>query len=304
MTIRETFQAIPPQASDRTPEWAAAQAAAAAAAGLTLTPPNANELVLDLLATHDAHSLPLRPLLRAGGLFGFSDQTIRVALSRLKRDGRVVTTARGVYALPPGGSLLMREVEGWGAKEARAVAWTGAWIAVAVGGLDRTDRPLLRRHERALRLRGFQGFAPGLHLRPDNLAGGTGAVRSDLMALGLAPTALVCRLDQLSADDERRARDLWDLPCLAAGYHALLDLVASGDAALDASDAGQLAAEQAAAQALTLGRVVIRSLIRDPLLPDAMLPAADRRRLVAAVAAYQRRAKHLWTGLLTAWAAG
>ncbi|MFD0390982.1 hypothetical protein ACFQ4K_29245 [Tistrella bauzanensis] len=99
------------------PEWAAAQAAAAAAAGLTLTPPNANELVLDLLATHDAHSLPLRPLLRAGGLFGFSDQTIRVALSRLKRDGRVVTTARGIYALPPGGSLLMREVEGWGPRK-------------------------------------------------------------------------------------------------------------------------------------------------------------------------------------------
>ena len=63
------------------------------------TPPNAREMVLDLLTTHDAHELPLKALVRAGNLFGYTDQTVRVALSRLKADGVIASPARGVHAL-------------------------------------------------------------------------------------------------------------------------------------------------------------------------------------------------------------
>ena len=70
------------------------------------TPPNAREMVLDLLTTHDAHELPLKALVRAGNLFGYTDQTVRVALSRLKADGVIASPARGVHALAAAGALV------------------------------------------------------------------------------------------------------------------------------------------------------------------------------------------------------
>lgn len=267
------------------------------------TPPNAREMVLDLLTTHDAHELPLKALVRAGNLFGYTDQTVRVALSRLKADGVIASPARGVHALAAAGALV-REVEGWRRREGRLVAWSGAWIGVADAAIDRTDRPQLRRHDRALRLRGFRQLTQGVWIRPDNLAGGTTALRDDLAQLGLAPLATVFRLDDLAPEDERRARALWDAASMDRTEADLDRLLVLGNAAQDAVEAGEAAPEPVAADSLAIGRTVIRNLVRDPLLPDELRPGETRRRLTEGMIAYQLRAKALWIRLLDRWAAG
>jgi len=254
----------------------------------------AADLVLDILSTHDARQVSVAALCRAGEVCGLRDQNVRVALNRLVRQGKIANPARGLYALNPGGSGLFGEVESWLSKERRAVAWQGGWVGVVDGAVPRREKTLWRRHERALMLRGFRALeTSGLQLRPDNLHGGVTALRDDLRGLGLADQASVIAISGLSDDDEQRAWKLWDLQGLERLYQDML-------ARLERSQAGlhTQAPEVAARESLLLGRAAIRSIIHDPLLPDALMGGDLRHRLIERMRAYQRQAKALWMEVL------
>tara|TARA_R100001143_G_scaffold60870_1_gene60750 strand:- start:4940 stop:5785 length:846 start_codon:yes stop_codon:yes gene_type:complete len=254
----------------------------------------AGDLVLDVLSTHDAPQVSVAALCLAGAVCGFRDQNVRVALNRLVRQGKIVNPARGVYALKADGSGLFGEVESWLRKEQRAVGWQGGWIGVVDGAVPRREKTLWRRHERALALRGFRALgASGLQLRPDNLHGGVAALRDDLRGLGLAHQASVIAVNGLCDPDERRARGLWDLDGLERLY---LDMLAR----LERSQSGlhRLAPEAAARESLLLGRAAIRLIIRDPLLPDALMGGDARHRLIERMRDYQAHAKTLWMRIL------
>lgn len=254
----------------------------------------AADLVLDILSTHDARQVSVAALCRAGEVCGLRDQNVRVALNRLVRQGKIANPARGLYALNPGGSGLFGEVESWLSKERRAVAWQGGWVGVVDGAVPRREKTLWRRHERALMLRGFRALeTSGLQLRPDNLHGGVTALRDDLRGLGLADQASVIAISGLSDDDEQRAWKLWDLQGLERLYQDTL-------ARLERSQAGlhTQAPEVAARESLLLGRAAIRSIIHDPLLPDALMGGDLRHRLIERMRAYQRQAKALWMEVL------
>ena len=51
-------------------------------------------------------------------------------------------------------------------------------------------------------------------------------------------------------------------------------------------------------ESFLLGGRVIRELVSDPLLPDALAPAAERRGLVAAMRRYDRIGRRLWAGFM------
>ncbi len=57
--------------------------------------------------------------------------------------------------------------------------------------------------------------------------------------------------------------------------------------------------EAAMVEAFLLGRAVIRELVLDPLLPDAICPSADRQALAAALRRYDRLGRAAWAGFLT-----
>ena len=256
----------------------------------------AADLVLDILSTHDARQVSVAALCRAGEVCGLRDQNVRVALNRLVRQGKVANPARGLYALNPGGSGLFGEVESWLSKEQRAVAWQGGWVGVVDGAVPRREKTLWRRHERALMLRGFRALGvSGLQLRPDNLHGGVPGLREDLRALGLADQATVIAVGELSREDEQRARGLWDLAALEAAYRDMLSRLERSQAGLHA-----LPAEVAARESLLLGRAAIRSIIHDPLLPDALMGGDLRHRLIERMRDYQSEAKQLWMRVLPA----
>jgi len=256
-------------------------------------PISANELVLDLLETHNAHELSVAALCRAAGVFLLTEQSVRVALSRLVRQGKVSKTGRGQYALNPAGSSLFRDVENWLRKEQRAVAWEGGWVGVFDGAVPRRNRVAWRRHCRALDLRGLRSLSSGLQLRPDNLAGGVASLRGDLEGLGLAPGAVVLGVDQLAAADEDAVRHLWDGAALRRDYREMLSWLERSGSRLEG-----MSQDQAAAETLMVGRAVIRGIIRDPLLPDALVSGEDRRELIARMRDYQDRAKVIWMRVL------
>lgn len=242
-------------------------------------------------------ALGVRELLAAGALFGMTDNGMRVALARGVAAGLLVAPRRGVYALGPQARPLADEVGRWRHVAAQLGGWSGDWIGVHVGATGRSDRTALRSRERAFALLGLAEFERGLHLRPDNLAGGVEALRARLGALVPAgtETGTVFVVRALSAADAARAAGLWDTASLDATYR---DTTAQLAAWLD--DAKALPLNRAAREAFELGHHAIRQLVFDPLLPAPLVDEAARRRFIATVARFDDAGQAIWRRFLAA----
>jgi phenylacetic acid degradation operon negative regulatory protein len=173
------------------------------------------------------------------------------------------------------------------------VEWSGAWIAAYTGDVSRTDRRQLRRHEGALRLRGFRPLRQDLWIRPDNLRGGVHVVAADLVALGLAKNSIVFIASSLSAAEDPVARTLWDSASLLEGYLGLIEELKRSE-----ERASSLPIDQALVETLSIGRYVIRHILLDPLLPKALLATDDRYRLIEQMRQYDRLGQRLWQAFL------
>ena len=252
-----------------------------------------NELVMDLLATHPAHELSAASLCEAGALVGLSGQSVRVTLTRLLREGKITSPARGLYAWNPAGNSLYHDVENWIAKERRSSPWQGGWIGVLDTAVARRNKPVWRAHERALRLRGFERLFEGLSVRPNNLVGGVVVLRSDLNSLGLAAQTHVFEVGSFSDEDEQAARALWNRDVMIAQYAELVEQVTSCFQRLET-----LLPKEAAAESLLFGRGVIREIVRDPLLPEELVPGEQRLRLINRMHEYQAKAIRIWFDVL------
>ncbi len=255
--------------------------------------PTARSLVLDLLSTLRGGSMPVSALVAAGALFGIGENPVRVAVARLRASGRLERDERGRYRLGAGAEPVDRQVRAWRRLEERLRRWDGAWIGVHGAAPARAGRRLRAGRERALRLLGFEGLEPSLALRPDNLRGGVAGVREVLRALGLEPRALVFRIDALEPAADRRARALWDAEALRGAYAATAAELAASEARLP-----HRSAEAAMVESFLLGGRAIRQLALDPLLPEPIVPAAERRALVDATLRYDRAGRRAWAPFL------
>ena len=247
--------------------------------------PTAKSLILDLLATLREGSMPVRALVAAGGLFGLDDNNVRVALARLLAAGLVERDERGRYRVGGRAAAVGRRIAHWRRCEEAIRSWDGAWVAV----LGATGRDAGRRASRALRFLAFRELAPGVHVRPDNLLGGVAAVREQLGSLGLPGDVIVARMDELDDRTAARARGLWDVRALRATYRRTRATLAASERRLP-----RLRPSDAMVESFLVGGSVIRQLVLDPLLPEPLVPAAERAAVVAAMRAYDRRGRACW----------
>lgn len=250
----------------------------------------ASEAVLDMLSSRDDSILTVAALCKGGTILGFSEQNIRVALTRLVKQGKVAKLARGRYGLNPDGNDLLTDVKGWFEKSKRIISWTGNWIAVSDSTVARSQRTQWRHHERALNLRGFRRMRCGMLLRPDNLRGGVAQARTELHGLGLSEQASVFSVHGLSEADTTEALGLWDVEALICRYQGMLDKLENSEAELSTKSD-----ENAAAETLLVGREVIRCIIQDPLLPQEIINSDLLGVLVKRTRAYQIQAQRYWT---------
>ena len=252
--------------------------------------PSPRSLALDLLSTLRGESMPVGALVAAGTLFGIPENGMRVAVTRLLAANELVRDERGRYRIGPAAAPLNERVVSWRRIEERLRRWDGGWVAVHCSGLPRTRS---EDAARSVRLLGFAEFAPGLALRPDNLRGGVAGVREELLGLGLPSGTPVFALGELDAAGDARARGLWDVAALRASY-------ARSRLALARSEARLERATEAAAmvESFRLGGRVIRELVLDPLLPEPLLPAAERRALLTALRRYDRTGRRIWAGFM------
>lgn len=254
--------------------------------------PTAKSLILDLLSSLRKGTMPVSALVHAGDLFELADNNIRVALARLLAAGRVERDERGRYRLGPQAAAVNRRVTDWRHMDERLCEWDGRWLAVH-GARPAGRGSQSRRRERALRMLGFAELAPGLAIRPDNLVADVDETAGELLALGLEAGALVFRIDGLAPTTDAQARGLWDVAGICDDYRrALADLRASEQ------HLRVLGAEDAMVESYLLGGRVIRQLTLDPLLPDPIVPTAERRALVSAMRRYERLGFACWAAFM------
>ncbi|MBX3027034.1 PaaX family transcriptional regulator [bacterium] len=253
--------------------------------------PSARGLVLDLLSTlRPGSAMPVGALIEAGGLFGISENNVRVATARLLASGHLARDERGAYRLGGASRSIGAHVRTWRDRDRGTRKWSGGWLVVHQGPAARAAQ---RGRLRALRLFGFAALRPGLWLRPDNLTQPLDAVRRELAALGLPPGDLVCLLAALDDASEARARRLWDVAALRRTYREL-------GAALTASEArlARLSPAKAMAESFVLGGRALRQLVLDPLLPDVICPPDERDALLEQMRRYDRLGRQAWATLL------
>ncbi len=249
--------------------------------------------MLDLLTTHQPHPLPVASMVRAGEILGVDAAAIRVALSRLSRQGWVRAPSRGVYALAPYATAVADHVRSWRSLEDRVRPWAGGWIGVATGGLSRTDRAAVRARERALQLLGFAELRPGLSIRPDNLVVDAEAVARQLASLGLEDSAVVFGLGPLGPH-QASATALWDGAALDRAYREHREALE----ACAASWAHDPVSEGAARDTWLAGGAVLRLLAFDPLLPSPIVDIEARRALVARMREFDDLGRAAWRHVL------
>jgi phenylacetic acid degradation operon negative regulatory protein len=145
---------------------------------------------------------------------------------------------------------------------------------------------------------GFAKLDEGLSIRPDNLVGGVELIRTELHGLGLESGALVFSLQNLDRVSSARARGLWNVAELCAGYaRSLADIEASE------RHLTQMSEKESLFETFLLGGRVIAQILLDPLLPEPISPIRQRRALVESMKRYERVARKLWAHFLEPFAA-
>lgn len=254
---------------------------------------SATTLLVTVLGLFPRRSLTAKRLVRIGAVFGHSERSVRVGLARLTQDGRVALRGRGVYAVGAESRHILHELRAWSGIERRVVAWDGAWLAVHAANVQRIDRTRLRRHETALRLRGFAPLDGSLWFRPGNLSGGLADLKQALLKLGLDEQAIILHVHDLDPCLRNRVPALWDVRKLTAQYCASREMIRRSTERVR-----KLALEAALVETLQVGRYVVRQILLDPLLPADMLGNEHRRELIAEMTSYDELGKGLWAEYL------
>ncbi len=248
----------------------------------------AKSLILDLLTATDG-PVPVRAPMRVATLFGITENNVRVTLARLLARGMVERDERGQYRISEKAAAVRDHVASWANMEERMAPWGGGWIGVHTAGLPRSDRAALSRRLRAFELLGFREMEPDLWLRPDNLRGGVKAMRVRLCELGLDPEALVFVLSGMEWESDERARGLWNVRALQAGYRKMRDTLQRSAKRLP-----KLPVEKSVVESFVLGGECLRQLALDPLLPEPILPGNERRRFIKEMRLYDRLGREFW----------
>jgi phenylacetic acid degradation operon negative regulatory protein len=257
----------------------------------------ARELVIDFLSNRYPREMSVQEIAGVGSALGFSEQSLRMALTRLVEQSVAANTGRGRYRLSPSGEAMRDEVRKWRHLDQIAKPWSGAWIGVFDAAIPRSVRAALRRHERAMRLRGFRELQSGLWIRPANLRDSVAELREHLRALGLHSSALVVGLHDFDDDARAKATGLWDTAAMLATYRALAEELIASKSKLE-----RLPLDTAAAESMVLGRDVIRHINLDPVLPEELMPQRALSNLIRVMTDYDQNARQIWRRFMRAHA--
>jgi len=204
--------------------------------------------------------LPSQLLVRSGELFGIAEGATRVALSRMVAAGELEADD-GAYQLA--GHLLARQERQIASRRADASGgpWKGEWALRIVRPASRGARERSRLREAMQRLK-LAEEREGVWLRPANLAPDRFADAAEVVADQCS--SFVGRPD--AEDPAELVARLWDLDGWMDRAGVLRRQMAADVDRLEAGDTDALA------PTFVVSASVLRHLVADPQLPDALCP--------------------------------
>lgn len=238
--------------------------------------PRAKSLIITVYGDAIAHhggTVWLGSLIRLVAPLGLNERLVRTAVLRLSRDGWLAATRAGrrsYYSLTESGHLSFADAFRRIYTPPR-VAWSGDWTLVFTG-LGRLSRESRADLGRALTWQGFGAVAPGIFAHP---APDEDALRHALGGAGLGEEALVMTARTKALPGLRPLPDLlrgcWELERVAAAYRGFLDRFAPLCREITAT--ARLDPAFGFVIRTLLMHEYRRVLLRDPVLPAALLPA-------------------------------
>lgn len=232
----------------------------------------------DAIAPHGG-TVWLGALIRVLEGFGVNQRLVRTSVFRLAKDGWLATQQigrRSYYSLTAAGTDRFQEASRRIYTEPRQ-EWRGTWTTILLSGVEVTHREALRKE---LRWLGFAPFSANLMAHP---APDLAAVETHLKSAAQNDQLLIME-SRVSADRNDYLRKLvhqsWELDDLGARYVQFLDRFRP--VYQSARRSRQLDPERAFQVRTLLVHEYRKILLRDPLLPEALLPPKW-----AGVAAYQ-----------------
>lgn len=238
--------------------------------------PKAKSLIVTIYGDSIAHhggSAWLGSVVKLAAPLGLSERAVRTSAFRLAREDWLAADQigrRSYYRLTEAGGRR------FDAAHSRIYhhdirPWNGAWTLVIVdfSAMRQKGRDALRSD---LRWQGFGQLAPGVMLHPDPDAA---ALRQAVIDAAAGKHVVVMQAAADLASAPSAGRDLvnrcWEVERLAADYVAFLDTFRPGWEAL--RRAARLDPTTCFAVRTILMHAYRRVLLRDPKLPDELLPA-------------------------------
>jgi phenylacetic acid degradation operon negative regulatory protein len=230
----------------------------------------------DAIAPHGGR-IWLGSLIRLLAPLGLSERLVRTSVFRLAKEGWLATETRGRradYLLTPAGRRRFDEASRH-IYASHAPLWDRRWrLILVVGELDAKERDSLRR---ALFWQGFGVLDASIFIHP---SAELGAAFDALVAEGLAPLlgkllpllAAESRFE-LSASDNALVRRAWDFDELGQAYAGFVATYLPILAELRRDRHAAIAPEEAFLLRTLLIHDYRRLLLRDPELPDVLLPS-------------------------------
>jgi phenylacetic acid degradation operon negative regulatory protein len=235
-------------------------------------------IILDLLRTYSSRGTAVQKIMATGSMFGFSENLMRVSLSRLATKGTIENFKRGFYRLTDSTDHLNDFIEEWRLGEARRRDWNGHWILVEHEG-----------DSWALKANGFTKIDGNIWVRPDNLARSTEQLQVLLENLGAKPDCIVATGANLIGKRVNNALAHINLEALNQSYTQATVKLADSLNRLNT-----MPVDAAQRESFHLGGNAIQILALDPLLPDEVMTAIDRHELWKITLTYDKVGREIW----------
>lgn len=227
-------------------------------------------LILDLFGDYLRYAgseVRLGDITELLAVFGIEPATVRVNLSRLRKEGWFTTRRVGretVYSLTP----HMLEILNEGRERIfhrRSEEWKGRWT-MAIYQVPEADRAVREQLRKQLAWHGFGQLSPSTWLSPHDLMAEVREIGADYPSAKV--DVLWCGTGNLQEDRDLAAR-CWDLEQLGADYQRFIRIYApSNDEALNAGKEGRTAL----VERMQIIGDFRRFLFRDPYLPRELQP--------------------------------
>lgn len=244
-------------------------------------------VILDLLRTYAERGTSVANIMATGAMFSFSDNRMRVGLSRLVAKQTIENFRRGFYRLSKATDPFNAFIDQWKLGEARIVPWEHRWLLVHRSG--HMAPPKIAKGDWALTNHGFREINKGCWIRPDNIALNPDELEKQLHHLGLENDAMLASAAKLNLQWQHHWLGQIAPEKLTKRYHLM-----STRLALSLVELPKLSRAAGMKSSFQLGSQAIELLATDPLLPAELLDTIPRAALWQLLHNYDRVGRQLW----------